>query len=326
MKRCSKVTDRARRRQGRGAVGLAARRVVKPTLLLTFALASACQAQSARPHTDLSGSDAMAQERVVLITGSTSGLGRELALELAATGAHVIVHGRDPERGREVVEQIGRAGGAASFHAADLASLREVREMGEAILRDYPRLDLLINNAGIWQRDARTRELSADGHELSFAVNYLSHFLLTRMLLPRLQESAPSRIINVSSGAQTPIDFDDVMLERGFTGSRAYAQSKLAQILFTADLVEELEGTGVTVTSLHPATLMDTPMVEGAGVRPRSSVREGVEAVLSLVNAADLGGQIFFDGSRPARAHEQAYDPEARRRLRLLSERLTARP
>lgn len=268
----------------------------------------------------------MAPHRTVLITGSTSGLGRELALELAATGAHVIVHGRSPERGREVVAEIEQAGtGSASFHAADLASLEEVRELGETILREYPRLDLLINNAGIWQREARTRTLSADGHELGFAVNYLSHFLLTRMLLPRLRESAPSRIINVSSGAQAPIDFDDVMLERGFSGSHAYAQSKLAQILFTADLAEELQGSGVTVTSLHPATLMDTPMVEEAGVRPRSSVREGVDAVMNLVNG-DLRGEIYFEGQTPTRAHEQAYDPEARERLRRLSRELVGLP
>ncbi len=268
----------------------------------------------------------MSEGRVVLITGSTSGLGRELALELAASGMHVIVHGRSAERGAEVVDEIRGRGGSASFHAADLASLEQVRELGATVLRDYPQLHLLINNAGIWQRDARQRELSEDGHELSFAVNYLSHFLLTRMLLPRLIESAPARIINVSSGAQTPIRFDDVMLERDFSGSRAYAQSKLAQILFTADLAEELAGTGVSATSLHPATLMDTPMVEGAGVAARSSVRDGVEAVMRLVHAPDLGGHIYFEGTRPARAAAQGYDPRARQRLRRLSEQLVGLP
>src|SRR6185436_15995220 len=125
-----------------------------------------------------------------------------------------------------------------------------------------------------------TRELSADGHELRFAVNYLAGFLLTRTLLPRIVASGPSRIVNVSSGAQTPIDFDDVMLERGYTGGRAYAQSKLAQILFTFDLAKELAGKNVIVSCLHPATYMATTMVAKLGVTPRATVAEGAEAVM----------------------------------------------
>jgi NAD(P)-dependent dehydrogenase (short-subunit alcohol dehydrogenase family) len=264
----------------------------------------------------------MAQSPVVLITGSTNGLGRELALELGATGAHVIVHGRNAQRGQEVVAEIERAGGTAAFYTADLASLQEVRDLGTAILRDYDRLDVLINNAGIWLRGSDVRQLSPDGHELSFAVNYLSHFLLTHQLMPLLLESAPARIINVASGAQAPIDLDDVMMERNYSGSRSYAQSKLAQILFTFDLAEELQGTGVTVSSLHPATLMDTPMVAGAGVQPRSSVREGVDAVMHLVTASDGGNGLYYDGKAPARAHDQAYDLDARERLRRLSREL----
>jgi NAD(P)-dependent dehydrogenase (short-subunit alcohol dehydrogenase family) len=161
------------------------------------------------------------------------------------------------------------------------------------------------------------RHLSPDGHELSFAVNYLSQ--LTHQLMPLLLESSPARIINVASGAQAPIDLVDVMLERNYSGSRSYAQSKLAQILFTFDLAEELQGTGVTANSLHPATLMDTPMVAAAGVQPRSSVREGVEAVMHLVTAPDPGSGLYFNGSIPARAHDQAYDEDARERLRRLS-------
>jgi len=266
----------------------------------------------------------MADQRVILITGSTGGMGRELALELAKTGAHILVHGRNAERGREVVADIERMGvGRATFYQADLASLEEVRQLARAVLADHDRLDLLINNAGIWQRGADTRELSVDGHELSFAVNYLSHFLLTRMLLPTMIDSAPSRIINVASAAQTPIDFDDVMMERNFSGSRAYGQSKLAQILFTVDLAEELRGSGVTVYSLHPATLMDTGMVEGAGVQPRTTVREGVDAVLNLVGDPGAESGQYFIGTEPGRANAQAYDAQARTRLRELSMALT---
>jgi NAD(P)-dependent dehydrogenase (short-subunit alcohol dehydrogenase family) len=319
MSRSGNVAPLNRRRQsGKGLTGFAIALVAATILLFSAGCASGAQ-----DHTGGIGEGTAMAQQVVLITGSTSGLGRELALELAAEGAHVIVHGRNPDRGAEVVAEIRERGGSASFHAADLASLDEVRELGATVLREYPRLDLLINNAGIWQRDAQQRQVSADGHELSFAVNYLSHFLLTRTLLPRLRESAPARIINVSSAAQTAIRFEDVMLERDWTGSRAYAQSKLAQILFTADLVEQLRGSGVSAVSLHPATLMDTPMVEGAGVQARTSVREGVEAVLALVRADDLGDQIYFRGLQPARADAQAYDPDARQRLRLLSERLT---
>jgi len=263
-------------------------------------------------------------QRVVLITGSTDGLGRELAYRIAASGAHVIVHGRNLERGAEVVARIEQEGkGSARFYAADFASLDEVRRFGETILRDYDRLDLLINNAGIARIGQNDRLVSADGQELHFAINYLAGYLLTRMLLPRLRSSAPSRIINVSSRGQSPIAFDDITLERGYTFSRAYGQSKLAQIMFAIDLAQELEGTGVTAYSLHPASAMDTNMIREAGVRPQSTVEDGADAVMHLVTADGLvSGQFFFQMT-PARANEQAYDTVARARLKELSDRLT---
>jgi NAD(P)-dependent dehydrogenase (short-subunit alcohol dehydrogenase family) len=262
-------------------------------------------------------------QRVVLITGSTSGLGRELALRLGSLGAHVIVHGRDRQRGLDVVEEIERGGtGSARFYAADFASLDEVRAFADAILRDYDRLDVLVNNAGIWLTP-EGRALSEDGHELRFQVNYLSGFLLTRMLLPRIVASAPSRIINVSSGAQRPIDFDDVMLEHDFSEGRAYAQSKLAQVMFTFDLARELDGKGVLVNAVHPATLMPTAMVRRAGIEPRATIDEGADAVMHLITGSDTGSGQYFDGLRPARANAQAYDADARARLRALSEGLT---
>jgi NAD(P)-dependent dehydrogenase (short-subunit alcohol dehydrogenase family) len=262
-------------------------------------------------------------QQVALVTGSTSGLGHELARRLGSMGMHVIVHGRNRERGMEVVGAITSEGvGSARFYRADLASFEQVREFGEAVLRDYERLDVLINNAGIASAP-NGRALSEDGHELIFQVNHLSHFLLTRMLLPRLLESAPSRLINVSSGAQQPIDFDDVMLENGFSGGRAYAQSKLAQVLFTFDLAEELEGSGVIVNTLHPATYMDTPMVTRGGGTPRTTVAQGADAVMQLVSSQDIGSGGYFNGLRRSRANAQAYDEEARARLWRLSEELT---
>lgn len=288
---------------------------------LAFTLALALSpAAIGQPEIDTGAS----ADQIILVTGSTSGLGREVARDLAAQGAHVIVHGRDMDRGSALVEEIERDGrGSARFYAADLASIEEVRAFAARILSDYDRLDVLVNNAGIWLPGSDVRRLSEDGHELHFAVNYLSGFLLTHSLLPLLADSAPSRIVNVASASQTPIDFGDVMLERDYNGSRAYAQSKLAQVMFTFDLARELEGSGVTANSLHPATLMNTRMVEDAGIEARSSVDEGKEAVLQLVTGDDPGNGLYFNQLREARANAQAYDEEARERLRVLSRTLT---
>ena len=166
---------------------------------------------------------------------------------------------------------------------------------------------------------------SADGYELRFAVNYLSGFLLVHLLLPLLRASAPSRIVNVASLGQHPIDFDDVMITKDYTGGRAYAQSKLAQIMFTIDLADELKGSGVTVNSLHPATYMNTTMVREGGITPMSTVDQGGAAILHLAAGDDVAGKsgLFFNGMREAQANPQAYDDAARRRLRALSLELT---
>lgn len=281
-------------------------------LLITTAAADA--QTPARPRPD---------QQVILITGSTGGLGREVARRLASQGAHVIIHGRNQERGMEMVAEIeGEGKGSARFYAADFASLDQIRSFAEAILRDYDRLDVLVNNAGVGSTP-NERLLSEDGHEYRFQVNYLAGFLLTHMLLPRLLASTPSRIINVSSIAQRPIDFDDVMLEHNFSGGRAYAQSKLAQVMFTFDLHEQLQGTGVMVNCLHPATMMPTGMVLRSGARPRATIDEGADAVMQLVVSTEVEGGQYFRGLDPARANNQAYDREARARLKRLSEELT---
>lgn len=260
--------------------------------------------------------------QVVLITGSTGGLGREVALRVAATGAHVIIHGRNVERGNEVVAQITQDGkGSARFFRVDLADLNAVHEFAKTIRKNYDRLDILINNAGIATTRSGGREVSSDGYELMFAVNYLSGFLLTRELLTLLIDSAPSRIINVASAAQAALDFDNVMLEKDYRGMKAYAQSKLAQIMFTIDLSLELEGAGVMAVSLHPATMMDTDMVvEDLGMEPRTSVHEGADAVMHLVTGLDLVSGQYYMGLNPGRARDQAYDAAAREQLKMLSE------
>jgi NAD(P)-dependent dehydrogenase (short-subunit alcohol dehydrogenase family) len=251
-------------------------------------------------------------EQRILVTGSTDGLGRGVAAELAARGAHVIVHGRDPGRVDEAVRETGAAEGLV----ADLADLAQVRGLaGEA-----GELDTLVNNAGVIESERRE---SADGYELTLAVNHLSHFLLTELVLLRMRE--PGRIVNVSSVGQAPLDWDDLMFQRGYDGYTAYARSKLAQMLFTIELAERLAGRDITVNALHPATLMDTKILLQNMGPPRSSVEEGVEAVVQLVADPDLDGVTgrFFDGTRESAAHRQAYDPAARRRLWAESERLT---
>jgi NAD(P)-dependent dehydrogenase (short-subunit alcohol dehydrogenase family) len=222
-----------------------------------------------------------------------------------------------------VVAEITKGGkGTARFYQADLASLDAVRKLAQSVLKDYGRLNVLVNNAGIGSAAPGGREVSADGHELRFAVNYLSGFLLTRMLLPRLITGAPSRIVNVASLAQSPIDFADPQIEKGWTGGRAYGQSKLAQIMFTFDLAKELEGKRVTVTVLHPATYMATEMVRRAGVEPRATVAEGAEAVMQLITG-DVQNGAYYNGKNPGRANAQAYDEVAREKLRTLSKLLT---
>jgi len=260
--------------------------------------------------------------KMALITGSTDGVGRVVAKRLGKDGWRVLVHGRDRGRGERVVAEIKDAGGSAEFLAADLSSLADVRRLADAVQKTTKRLDLLINNAGIGSGGPQgTRQTSADGYELRFAVNYLAGFLLTHLLLPLSGKSTPARIVNVSSLGQQAIDFTDVMLTRGYSGSRAYCQSKLAQIMFTIDLARELDGTGVTVNALHPATYMNTTMVRQSGATPTSTVEEGADAILNLATSAAMEGRsgLYFNGQREARADAQAYDAEARQRLKTLS-------
>ncbi len=265
--------------------------------------------------------------KTVLITGSTDGVGRYVATRLAAAGAKVLVHGRDRARAETLVDEIKRAGHAAPvFYQADLSSMAGSRQLAQAVIAGHQRLDLFISNAGIGsQNEGPGRQTSKDGYELRLAVNYLSGFLLANLLLPLLKAAAPSRIINVASIGQHPIDFDDVMITRGYSGSRAYAQSKLAQIMFTIDLAEALEGSGVTVNSLHPATYMNTTMVRAGGITPMSTVEQGGDAILHLAVGDDVAGRngLFFNGMNEAKAHSQAYDAAARRRLRAVSLELT---
>ncbi len=262
------------------------------------------------------------EQQVILVTGATDGLGRAVATDLAGRGATVLVHGRNDERGRRTVEEIRNRtqNERVSFVRADFSRLAEVQAMARQVGSKQDRLDVLVNNAGIYPDK---RHESDDGYELAFQVNYLSHVLLTRLLLPLLERSAPARIVNVASAGQLAIDFDDIMLTRNFSGGVSYQRSKLAQILFTKDLAEEIKKKGITVNALHPGTYMPTKMVVGR-FPPANSIEEGMEATVRLAASPDVDGITgkYFSMQKESRADSQAYDVEARRRLRQETDRL----
>lgn len=265
--------------------------------------------------------------KTVLITGSTDGLGRELALALAADGAHVIVHGRNAERGAALVDEIKAGGkGSARFHAADFATMQAVHDFADEIARDYPQLDLLVNNAGVAFSDDK-RRVTPDDYELQFAVNYLAGWVLLHKLRPSLAAAAPSRVVNVASISAEAIDFDDVMLAQPGAARRGYGQSKLAQVSMTIELAPALAEQGITMISLHPATLMNTTMVEGLGIPPRTTVEQGRDHVMELIRAPTLeAGAFYVDGKAVSPMDSQAEDPAARARLLALSVKLTGVP
>jgi NAD(P)-dependent dehydrogenase (short-subunit alcohol dehydrogenase family) len=213
---------------------------------------------------------------------------------------------------------------------ADLAELAQVRDLARDVRAATDRLDVFVSNAGIGggEPDGRTRRTSADGYELRFAVNYLAGFLLTLELLPLLRASAPARIVNVASLGQQPLDFDDLMIEHGYSGSRAYCQSKLAQIASGFELAGRVPAAEVTVNSLHPATYMPTKMVlEEIGYHI-DTLEDGVTATHRLVADPALAATTgrFFDRTREARADAQAYDAGARAELWQRSLKLVDHP
>jgi len=267
--------------------------------------------------------------KTIVITGSTDGIGKLAALQLAKQNAHmrtahIIVHGRNPEKVRSVVDELKAKAGHQKIDGvtADLSSLDDVRKLAGDVIEKFPAIDVLINNAGVGFADER---YSKDGYELRFAVNYLAPFLLTHLLLPALKKAAPSRIVNVSSAGQSPVNFDDIMLENDFSSTTAYTQSKLALIMFTIDLAEKLRDEHITVNSLHPGTYLDTNMVRRSNITPWGKPETGAEAEVYLATAPELDGVTgkYFNVKSEAQAESQAYDRQARKRLGDLSLELT---
>ncbi len=265
------------------------------------------------------------RKRVILITGSTDGIGKQTAKELAKTGATILLHGRNASKGQQTVSEISQATGNANidFFKADLASLQEVRKMAADVKKKYPQINVLINNAGVFENNFRK---SKDGFEMTFAVNYLAHFLLTCLLLDRLCANAPSRIINVASMAHSnSLDFDNLQGEKGYSGYTAYSYSKLENILFTFKLAEMVNKSKVTVNCLHPGVI-NTKLLRAGWGMGGASVEQGARTSVYLATAPEIDGitgKYFFDMQGERRPANIAYDKSVQNRLWQISERLS---
>jgi NAD(P)-dependent dehydrogenase (short-subunit alcohol dehydrogenase family) len=268
-------------------------------------------------------------EQVVLVTGATDGIGKGTARELARMGATVLLHGRSQEKLNAVRQEIAAetANTRLQTYRADFASLAEVRRLADQVTRAQPHLHVLINNAGIGAgvRGRQQRQMSEDGYELRFAVNHLAPFLLTHLLISVLRRDGLARVVNVASAAQQEIDFTDIMLESGYSGMRAYSQSKLAMVMATFEFARRLGGGPPTVNCLHPGSLLDTKMVRESFGQPQGEVEEGIRAEIFGATAPEIEGISgeYFDRTQQARAHAQAYDAWARQRLWQVSEKWT---
>jgi NAD(P)-dependent dehydrogenase (short-subunit alcohol dehydrogenase family) len=273
--------------------------------------------------------------RVCMVTGATSGIGLETVRGLAAQGAVVVAVGRNPEKGSAVVSQIQKTTGNPSVDLmlADLSVQAQVRHLAEEFKKRYSRLDVLVNNAGaIFLK----RQLSADGIEMTFALNHLSYFLLTHLLLDTIKESAPARIVNVSSNMQKSarIDFDDLEGVREYGSFKAYGQSKLCILLFTYGLARRLEGTQVTVNAVHPGVVgtniggnngwlgrLFVPLYQLFGKSPS----KGAETSLYVASSPELAGVTgkYFINKKPVLSSPISYDETVARRLWDISKNMT---
>lgn len=279
------------------------------------------------------------QGKTVLITGGNTGIGKATAVALARMGAAVTITSRDPAKGEAAVADIRRDSGsdAVDVMRLDLASLAEVRRFAAEYLAAHPQLHVLINNAGLILSD---RSETVDGFETTFGVNHLGHFLLTHLLLDRLKESAPARIVVVSSdahrGAYGGLEFDDLQSRRKYHSLPVYCRSKLANLLFTLELAERLRGTGVTVNAVHPGVVRSGFALDGdtrglyrffydvAGrfmLSPEKGARTSIH-VASAPELADTSG-LYFVRSKPRRPSRAALDRQAAVRLWEVSEQLT---
>jgi retinol dehydrogenase 14 len=272
--------------------------------------------------------------RVCVITGATRGIGRATAQGLARQGATILLICRREQDGEEVSRELTpHAAEPPEVVTADLSSQASIRSAAAEIRQRHPRLHVLINNAGVF---TRRREVTVDGLEMQFAVNHLAYFLLTNLLLDRLKSGSPARIINVSSAAHggADLNFHELQGERGYDGSQAYSQSKLANVLFTYELARRLRGSGVTANCLHPGVIatklladyMGVPVAGGALARTfGASPAKGAETVVYLASSPEVEGVSgrYFVNRKAVASSRQSYDEVAARRLWEISEQLT---
>lgn len=248
------------------------------------------------------------KNKIVLVTGSTDGIGKQTALDLAKMGAHVIVHGRNEIKAIAAMRELKEASGNDNLHsvAADLSSLAQIREMSETIHKRFDRIDVLINNAGVYKTK---RELSIDGYELTFAINHLAYFLLTKLLLDLIQKSDYKRIVNVASQAHaSDLDFDNLQGENYFDGYDAYSRSKLCNIMFTYKLARTLEGTGITANVLHPGVISTKLLHEGFGMggAPLDTGSRTSVYLATSNQVQGISGQYFVN-EKPAKSSKISY-------------------
>ena len=264
-------------------------------------------------------------DKIVLITGATDGIGKQTAIKLVEMGANVIVHGRNNSRGETTVDDIkDKTGKAVSFVQADLSSLSQVARLAEELKKAHDRIDVLINNAGVFQRE---QVFSDDGYEMTFAVNHLAHFSLSLQLLPLLKQSDQGRIVTVSSMAHRnspKTDFSDIFDINAYMDYSAYSLSKLANILFSNQLASKLSSTTITSNSLHPGVITTKLLHEGFGISG-NAVEQGCMTSVYLASDGSLSSTSgkYFSDSRETEPSPYAFDPELRKNLWNLSEELT---
>jgi NAD(P)-dependent dehydrogenase (short-subunit alcohol dehydrogenase family) len=255
--------------------------------------------------------------KICLVTGATDGIGKVTVQRLSEAGATVIGVGRNPEKIKATVDEIGETAGSLEFMTADLSSQADIRALAEEFKRKYDRLHVLVNNAGALYTSYRE---SVDGIELTFALNHLSYFLLTNLLLDTIRASAPARIINVSSDAHEvrSIDLDDIAHPKRYGDWAAYGQSKLANILFTYELAKRLEGTGVTVNAVHPG-FVHTNFQKAAGLNMRGPLtpEQGADTQIWLAMSDDVEGVTgkYFVRRRDTQSSSLSYDEALAKRL-----------
>ncbi len=262
-----------------------------------------------------------------IVTGANAGIGKATAIEMARMGARVVMVCRNRERGRQALVEVCHASGSSAVDLilADLSVQKEVRDLGVRIAGEYPQVDVLVNNAGLYQRK---RQETPDGLETTFAVNHLAYFILTLDLIETLKASAPARIVNVASSAHkgNKLDFDDLQGARKYSGWKAYGRSKLANVLFTYELARRLDGTGVTANVLHPGVVASRfgrsgngllSLIWSMGGRFMKTSEEGARTSVYLASSPDVDGVSggYFANEKPVRSSRESMDKEAAARL-----------